>query len=259
MQNTTIFQEISRFQILRQPYVETQVEHSHSCLLVQQEGSHLSYPGESMMHGIRYVEKTRAFTRWYYGKHMCKDMPYSLKRWRPKMPTGGAENTSDGFIMIMIDAASQSRLDCNICVYVYIIIYIYCRWVFWKRDTPKSTCVSSFTYFPMKFQFYSGFNPSEKNESQLGLWHSQLNGKSSNSMVPKHQAAIVRVTSSQISQLVAFTSHSKIKKYCITLVPLSPPRFTPAMTPDLWHAPSLDWDLEVHVARRPPASTFHHC
>ena len=112
------------FQILRQPYVETQVEHSHSCLLVQQEGSHLSYPGESMMHGIRYVEKTRAFTRWYYGKHMCKDMPYSLKRWRPKMPTGGAENTSDGFIMIMIDAASHSRLDCNICVYVYIIIYI---------------------------------------------------------------------------------------------------------------------------------------
>ena len=55
-------------------------------------------------------------------------------------------------------------------------------------------------------------------EYQLGLWHSQVNGKSSNSMVPKHQTAIVRVTSSQISQLVAFTSHSIKKKKQYPLV-----------------------------------------
>ena len=53
----------------------------------------------------------------------------------------------------------------------------------------------------MKFQFYSGFNPSEKNESQLGLWHSQLNGKSSNSMVPNHQPVWVYMGSSSYKTL----------------------------------------------------------
>ena len=95
---------------------------------------------------------------------------------------------------------------------------------------------------------------------RLGLWHSQLNGKSSNSMVPKHQAAIVRVTSSQISQLVAFTSHSKIKKVLYHFGP----HYLRHVLHQRWlqtcdTLPSLDWDLEVHVARRPPASTFHHC
>jgi hypothetical protein len=57
------------------------------------------------------------------------------------MPTGGAENTSDGFIMIMIDAASQSRLDCNICVYVYIIIYIYIVDGFSEKGIPPNPLV----------------------------------------------------------------------------------------------------------------------